>query len=87
MADPYKARAPFAPWDRRTLPGLFDVDAMFLGPSLDRLGELYETHGNAGKAAEYYRRFIELWKNADVGLQPQVQKARERVKELQRRTG
>ncbi|MEO6125398.1 MAG: hypothetical protein ABIR32_16985 [Ilumatobacteraceae bacterium] len=26
MADPYKARAPFAPWDRRTLPGLFDVE-------------------------------------------------------------
>ena len=26
MADPFKARAPFAPWDRRTLPGLFDVE-------------------------------------------------------------
>ncbi len=26
MADPHKARAPFAPWDRRTLPGLFDVE-------------------------------------------------------------
>ena len=26
MADPYKARAPFAPWDRRELPGLFDVE-------------------------------------------------------------
>jgi hypothetical protein len=26
MADPFKARAPFAPWDRRELPGLFDVE-------------------------------------------------------------
>ena len=26
MADPYKPRAPFAPWDRRQLPGLFDVE-------------------------------------------------------------
>src|SRR6476646_7098534 len=26
MADPYKARAPFAPWDRRGLPGIFDVE-------------------------------------------------------------
>ena len=26
MADPYKPRAPFAPWDRRTLPGIFDVE-------------------------------------------------------------
>ncbi len=26
MADPYKPRAPFAPWDRRDLPGLFDVE-------------------------------------------------------------
>ncbi len=26
MADPYKPRAPFAPWDRRELPGAFDVE-------------------------------------------------------------
>ena len=26
MADPYKPRAPFAPWDRRELPGTFDVE-------------------------------------------------------------
>ncbi|MFM2072450.1 MAG: hypothetical protein RLZZ623_2713, partial [Actinomycetota bacterium] len=26
MADPYKPRAPFAPWDRRELPGSFDVE-------------------------------------------------------------
>ena len=26
VADPHKPRAPFAPWDRRELPGLFDVE-------------------------------------------------------------
>ena len=26
MADPHKPRAPFAPWDRRELPGAFDVE-------------------------------------------------------------
>jgi hypothetical protein len=26
VADPFKPRAPFAPWDRRELPGLFDVE-------------------------------------------------------------
>jgi hypothetical protein len=26
VADPYKPRAPFAPWDRRELPGSFDVE-------------------------------------------------------------
>ena len=26
MADPYKPRAPFTPWDRRQLPGTFDVE-------------------------------------------------------------
>ena len=26
MADPFKARNPFAPWDRRELPGMFDVE-------------------------------------------------------------
>ena len=26
MPDPFKGRAPFAPWDRRELPGLFDVE-------------------------------------------------------------
>src|SRR5436190_4944306 len=26
MADPMKPRAPFAPWDRRELPGSFDVE-------------------------------------------------------------
>ncbi|MFI5311934.1 MAG: tetratricopeptide repeat protein [Gemmatimonadales bacterium] len=48
----------------------------------ERLGQLYEAKGNADKAAEHYRAFIELWKNADTELQPRVNAARERLRKL-----
>jgi tetratricopeptide (TPR) repeat protein len=49
---------------------------------LRRLGELYEQKGNRQKAIEYYRRFVELWKNADPDLQPQVADVRARIARL-----
>ncbi|MBI1808681.1 MAG: protein kinase [Gemmatimonadetes bacterium] len=52
-----------------------------------RLGELYDAKGKTTEAVAHYSAFIELWKNADPDLQPQVQKARDRVKAMQRRTG
>jgi tetratricopeptide (TPR) repeat protein len=48
----------------------------------ERLGQLYEAKGNAEKAAEHYRAFIELWKNADPELQPRVKAAQERLAKL-----
>ena len=48
----------------------------------ERLGQLYEAKGNADKAAEHYRAFIDLWKNADPELQPRVAAAKERLKKL-----
>ncbi|HVT40763.1 MAG TPA: protein kinase [Gemmatimonadaceae bacterium] len=54
----------------------------FLAGSHKRLGELYEAKGNADKAAEHYRTFIEMWKNADPELQPRVADARERLRKL-----
>ena len=33
-------------------------------------GELYEAKGDRAKAADRYRRFVELWKDADPELQP-----------------
>jgi tetratricopeptide (TPR) repeat protein len=47
-----------------------------------RLGELYDARGNAPKAVEHYRAFVELWKNADPELQPKVAVVRERLKAL-----
>jgi tetratricopeptide (TPR) repeat protein len=49
---------------------------------LRRLGELYEAKGNREKAIEYYSRFVELWRNADPELQPQVAAIRARLTRL-----
>ncbi|MDE3052987.1 MAG: hypothetical protein KGJ70_03815, partial [Gemmatimonadota bacterium] len=46
------------------------------------LGEEYEAKGNPGEAANYYSKFVELWKNADPDLQPQVADVRKRLTHL-----
>ena len=46
------------------------------------LAHLYEEKGDAVKAAEYYRIFIELWRNADPELQPRVADAQRRLAKL-----
>lgn len=58
------------------------TDAVYLGPSLKRLGELCEAKGDRDCAIKQYTRFIDLWKSADPELQPQVNTARERLKKL-----
>jgi tetratricopeptide (TPR) repeat protein len=65
-------------------PGLFGlVDNFYtLAPSYKRLGELYEGRGDRDKAREYYSRFVELWKDADLELQPAVADARTALKRL-----
>ena len=57
-------------------------DALGLGPSLRRLGELYETRGDKTRALEAYTRFLDLWKDADPALQPAVTAVRGRVAQL-----
>jgi len=59
-------------------------DADFLAGTYKRLGELYEQKGNTAKAILYTRKFIELWKNADADLQPQVAEARQRLARLEK---
>jgi tetratricopeptide (TPR) repeat protein len=49
-----------------------------------RLGELYEAKGDRQKAAAHYRRFVDLWQNADPELQPQVAEIRQRLSRLSR---
>ena len=51
------------------------ISTALLGPTLFRLGELYENAGDTKRATEYYGRFVDLWKNADAELQPRVAEA------------
>ncbi len=59
-----------------------EMDPVRLPAIHERLGQLYESMGNTEKAAEHYRAFIELWKNADPELQPRVADARKRLARL-----
>jgi len=60
----------------------FNNDETFLAGSYKRLGELLEAKGERGKAAHYYTKFVDLWKNADADLQPSVADARKRLSHL-----
>jgi tetratricopeptide (TPR) repeat protein len=42
-----------------------------------RMGELYRQRGESGKARAYSTRFVELWKDCDPKLRPQVIQARQ----------
>ncbi|MFI5230221.1 MAG: protein kinase [Gemmatimonadales bacterium] len=60
----------------------FETDKIFLAGSYKRLGELWDAKGDREKAAHYYTKFIELWKNADPDLQPQVTEVRKKLQRL-----
>ncbi len=60
----------------------YGLDRFFLAGSYKRLGELWEAKGDRAKAAHYYAKFLDLWKNADPALQPQVTDVRKRLARL-----
>lgn len=49
--------------------------------SFYHLGRIYERHGNKVKATENYKKFLDLWKEADASL-PEVPDARARLSAL-----
>jgi eukaryotic-like serine/threonine-protein kinase len=59
-------------------------DARFLAGIYKRLGEFSEERGDKAGALSNYRRFVELWKDADPELQPRVKAVRDRVAALQK---
>jgi hypothetical protein len=77
-------------WERYlTTPytGSAGQDASWLAGIRKRLGELYEAKGDLQRAATNYVAFVELWKNADPELQPQVAEARKRLARLKEIAG
>jgi tetratricopeptide (TPR) repeat protein len=62
-----------------------DWDAHLPARTYERLGGLYLAKGDRESAAEYYSRFISLWKDCDPELQPRVATARAALARLGRR--
>ena len=58
-------------------------ELVYLAPAHLRRAEIYDRRGNRDAAVEHYRRFIDLWRDADPELQPMVTRARERLAALE----
>ncbi len=69
--------------------GVFNyrVDHQELAPTYKRLGELYEARNDRKRAAQYYEKFVDLWKQADPELQPGVREVRSRLARLAQEPG
>ncbi|HTC24134.1 MAG TPA: tetratricopeptide repeat protein, partial [Gemmatimonadales bacterium] len=63
------------------------MDKSELAPSYKRLGELYEARNDRKRAAQYYEKFVDLWKQADAELQPGVREIRNRLARLAQEPG
>jgi eukaryotic-like serine/threonine-protein kinase len=57
-------------------------DTWQLADVYKRLGQLYEARGERAKAVHYYTRFVDLWRDCDPALRPQVAEARRRLARL-----
>jgi tetratricopeptide (TPR) repeat protein len=68
-----------------TFPDPAARDLAYLAPSHLRRAAIHENAGDARLAAYHYRRFVELWADADPELQPEVERARARLRALTRR--
>ena len=62
-----------APWD----------ELLFLTPAFEGRARALDALGRHEEALHYYRRFALRWKDADPHLQPRVEAARQRIRELE----
>jgi tetratricopeptide (TPR) repeat protein len=75
--------------ERLKEPGNWDsplTERFTLGPAYRKLAELYEDAGRLDEAIEAYATFVDLWKDCDESLRPQVQAAEARLDELLRQS-
>ena len=61
---------------------LFAMDQYVLGPTYERLGQLYDEKGDYENASRNYAGFVELWREADPELQPRVETAQKRLEQI-----
>lgn len=59
------------------------MDEFALPAAWRRIGELSEARGDAAAAAGAYEHFVNMWKDADLELQPQLRDVRRRITRLQ----
>jgi eukaryotic-like serine/threonine-protein kinase len=57
-------------------------DGQWLARTHKRLGELYEAKGDTERAIANYARFVNLWRDAEPELQPQVRDVSQRLERL-----
>jgi len=72
-ADAYQ-RYLTTPWVWR-----YEPDAVELGWTLQRLGQISEQSGDLNRARTSYRQLLELWKDADPALEPVLEAVRSRL--------
>jgi tetratricopeptide (TPR) repeat protein len=58
-------------------------ELVYLAPAHLRQAEIHDRRGNRDAAVQHYRKFIDLWREADPELQPTVTTARERLAALE----
>ena len=54
-------------------------EAAWYAQSLRKLGELHEAAGNRAKAADFYRKYIDLLRDAEAPMAAQVAMVREKL--------
>jgi tetratricopeptide (TPR) repeat protein len=59
-------------------------DLVYLAPAQLEAAALYERAGDRAPALAAYRRFVELWRDADPELRPVVERARARIAALEK---
>jgi len=82
MNQPDSALAAYNRAMSTTVPVRNAGEARVLGPTLRRMGELYEAKGDREAAKEYYGKFVALWHDADSDFQPAVQDVKARLAKL-----